>query len=165
MNLAVTGHRPQKIGGYDESSSLRTAIRRAIRLQIEVLQPDYGLTGMALGVDQDFAQVCIDLGVPFIAAVPFAGQESRWPEPSQQRFTELLSQAHDVVVVSPGPYAAWKMQKRNQWLVNQASALLAVWDGSDGGTANCVAYAAKKKLTTYRIDPKSLQLEEDQCHQ
>lgn len=38
-------------------------------------------SGVALGVDQDFCGVCTRLSpsVPYVAVVPFPGQESRWP--------------------------------------------------------------------------------------
>src|SRR3546814_16271306 len=46
-----------------------------------------------------------------------------------------------VVVGGPGGYAAWKLQKRNEWMVDHADELVALWDGSRSGTGNCVAYA------------------------
>jgi uncharacterized phage-like protein YoqJ len=156
MNLAVTGHRPPKIGGYNENSPLRTAVRRAIRSRIRELKPDYGITGMALGVDQDFAKICIELDIPFIAAIPFKGQESAWPEASQAEYQNILAKAHAKETICLGGFAGWKMQKRNEWMVHQADHILAVWDGSSGGTANCVAFANEKSVPITRINPKEL---------
>jgi uncharacterized phage-like protein YoqJ len=45
------------------------------------------------------------------------------------------------VLVSPGGYAAHKMHVRNKWMVNKCNKVLALWDGSKGGTGNCVSYA------------------------
>lgn len=114
---------------------------------------------MALGVDQDFAQISIELAIPFTAALPFIGQEDRWPESSRKYYEWLLERADDVVVVSPGGYSAAKMQVRNEWMVDNCDHLVAVWDGSEGGTGNCVRYAwytvgpalAKSRIT--RINP------------
>jgi uncharacterized phage-like protein YoqJ len=156
MNLTVTGHRPPKIGGYVQTDPLRVAVKRAMMEIVEKIKPDFGITGMALGVDQDFADICVALDIPFIAAVPFKGQENAWPEESRDNYEELLSLAHKVEIVSPGGYGAWKMQKRNEWMCYQAHEILAVWDGSDGGTANCVAFAEKLKLPIHRINPKDL---------
>lgn len=108
---------------------------------------------MALGVDQDFAYVCVELAIPFTAAIPFVGQESRWTEDSQRFYYELLVAADDVIVVSPGGYASWKMQVRNEWMVDHCDLLIAVWDGTSGGTRNCVSYATKVGRTIRRIDP------------
>jgi uncharacterized phage-like protein YoqJ len=46
--------------------------------------------------------------------------------------------------VSPPNFAVYKMQVRNEWMVNHANILLALWDGSTGGTYNCIQYAMKK---------------------
>jgi uncharacterized phage-like protein YoqJ len=108
---------------------------------------------MALGIDQDFARVCIEMRIPFIAAIPFVGQESNWPFESQQRYQEILSYAYCVYVVSGGGYAAWKMQTRNEWMVDNCDILIAVWDGSSGGTRNCINYANKVCRTIHRIEP------------
>lgn len=90
------------------------------------------------------------LGIPITAAVPFAGQESQWPAASQKLYRDLLAKAARVEVVSSGGYAASKMQRRNEWMVDHCDRLLAVWDGTPGGTANCIGYAlAKRKPITY----------------
>ena len=96
---------------------------------------------MALGWDTAWAISALRLGVPLVAAVPFAGQESRWPPEARARYRALLAAAAEVVVVSPGGYSAEKMQIRNRWMVDRCDALVALWDGGAGGTAGCVAYA------------------------
>lgn len=154
MILAFTGHRPDKLGGYGPSV-LQNKIRDLISLVISNSKATTVISGMALGVDQWAAEEAVKLGVPFIAAVPCEGQDSRWPQASQSHYHDLLAKAQKVVVVSPGPYAGWKMQKRNEWMVDQCDALVAVFDGSDGGTANCVAYAENKRVPIILIDPAS----------
>lgn len=110
---------------------------------------------MALGVDQDFAWLCTELSIPFTAALPFVGQEDNWPKHSQEWYEWLLIRADDVVVVSPGGYSAAKMQVRNEWMVDHCEKLLAVWDGTGGGTGNCVNYAYYKhgRSFIHRINP------------
>jgi uncharacterized phage-like protein YoqJ len=154
MIVAATGHRPDKIGGYDYYAPQRVWIREQMRKALVDLQADRTISGMALGVDQDFAQVSIELAIPFIAALPFIGQESRWPKSSQDYYEWLLERADEVVVISPGEYAAYKMQVRNKWLVDNSDALVSVWDGSPGGTANCMTYAKDINALVYPIDPK-----------
>ncbi|WP_206759019.1 hypothetical protein [Anabaena azotica] len=36
--------------------------------------------------------------------------------------------------------------KRNEWMVDQCHRLVALHDGSTGGTGNCVNYAKSKKV-------------------
>jgi uncharacterized phage-like protein YoqJ len=155
VKLAFTGHRPDKLGGYahcPKHANIIVLIEAAIR--------DSGCTevisGMALGVDQWAAEAAVRLGVPFEAAVPFAGQEKAWPPESQRKYRELLSKATKTTVVYDGGYAGWKMQKRNEYMVDNCDALVAVWDGTDGGTANCHSYALRVKKPVIRIDPTNL---------
>lgn len=162
MIVAFTGHRPDKLGGYGPSPT-QDRVRQAIRNTLTGPPPlpqsierrvTAAISGMALGVDQWAAEICVELGIPFTAAVPFVGQERRWPEDSQRRYQLLLQKAYNIVVVSPGGYHPWKMQARNEWMVKNSDVLLAVWDGSGGGTANCVRYAQEVGRAIWRIDPR-----------
>jgi uncharacterized phage-like protein YoqJ len=152
--IAATGHRPDKLGGWIEPNPLRDWIRRRIYDTLVELTPTRGISGMALGVDQDFAQACVDLRIPFTAAVPFKDQEMRWNREAQKQYTALLSKATTIVYVCEPEYADWKMRVRNEWMVDRCNTLLAVFDGSAGGTANTFLYAQKIGREIRRINPK-----------
>lgn len=139
--VAVTGHRPQKLGGFSEE--VFQDLVRLAKHCFERLKPLEVITGMALGWDQAVAQACHDLKIPFRAYIPFMGQESQWPQQSQERYWKLLEGPVLNMICEPG-YAAWKMQKRNEAMVDDCHQLLALWDGTTGGTFNCVAYARKQ---------------------
>lgn len=97
---------------------------------------------MAVGWDQAVADACVDLGIPFHAYVPFReGQDRFWPYDTKAHYAELLSLAAEVVYCCDGGYEPWKMQERNEQMVDACDHLLALWNGSHGGTANCVKYA------------------------
>jgi uncharacterized phage-like protein YoqJ len=53
------------------------------------------------------------------------------------------------------------MQVRNEWMVDHCNDLLAVWDGSDGGTGNCVRYAQRilEPSKLHRVNPNDFFLE------
>lgn len=136
--LAATGHRPDKLGGYSEAVDL--ALFKLATHCLTQLKPTGVLSGMALGWDMAIAYAAIKLGIPVTACVPFNGQESVWPDASKQRYHAILVKCDTIHVVSPGGFAAWKMQKRNAYMVDHSNALLALWNGSDGGTANCITY-------------------------
>lgn len=100
------------------------------------------MSGMAPGWDWAFAWASWLLGIPFIAAVPFEGQESKWPPNTQVAYRIILDKAARVEVVSPGGYAAWKLHKRNEFVVDHCTRIAAMWDGvKSGGTWNTVRYA------------------------
>lgn len=156
MKVMVTGHRPNKLGGYDENNPIRVALKDVMRERLAALSPEEAMCGMALGIDQDFGWLCVELGVPFIAAVPFEGQETTWPAASQKRYHELLAHAKEVVYVSDPGYSNEKMHDRNHYMVNwvgEDGVVMAIWDGSSGGTGSCVTYAKKRKRKIDLIDP------------
>lgn len=145
MRLAVTGHRPNKLGGYSDKAASMLRGFAIDELHRYVGQKDLKVfTGMALGWDQAIAVACLHLDLPFIAHLPCNNQECKWPQQSKAAYRLLLERAESVVVVSPGPYAAWKMQRRNQAMVDDCQELLALWNGSPGGTANCIEYAESR---------------------
>lgn len=139
MIIAGTGHRPNKLGGYD--SAITRALERMATDWLIEHKPSLVISGMALGWDQALAQAAIDLKIPFDAYIPFEGQESKWPSISQLHFKFLCTQARRVIIVCSGEYEGWKMQERNKRMVKDCNKILALWDGTRGGTGACIAYA------------------------
>jgi uncharacterized phage-like protein YoqJ len=156
MIIAITGHRPDKLGNeWDGNGTISQKISDKLQELIEEHKPTLMISGMALGVDTIWAKLAIKNGIPLTAAVPFQGQESKWPNRAQVEYLKLIYYAQ-VEVICQGFYAAWKMQKRNEWMVDRCDLLIAVWDGSKGGTGNCVEYARKVNKKIIVIDPREL---------
>ena len=158
MIISCTGHRPDKLPDKQTGYKLPNPTYKYVCQQIEKhlleLNPEKAISGFALGADQYFAHVCIKLGIPLIAAIPFKGQESKWPEKSQKLYKSLLSKASEVVIVSEGTYSAEKMQIRNRWMIDNSQLVLAIFDGTTGGTFNCVSYAKEVGRQIITIDPR-----------
>lgn len=154
MIVAFTGHRPNKLGGYIVPNPTYDLVRARIIHELLEVEASHIISGMALGVDQWAAEIAVAAGIPFTAAIPFRGQEDAWPTSSQKAYAALLKKAHDVVIVSEGGYSPHKMQLRNEWMVDHCDKLIAVWDGTPGGTANCVSYAMSKDKEIIRINPR-----------
>lgn len=137
--LGVSGHRPQRLGGYTDRAFellVAVAIEHIVRIA-----PQQVITGMALGWDQAVAEACVRRRIPFWAAVPFRGQESQWPAASQGKYHGLLHHAQGITVVSEGGYSPDKMMARNKWIVDHSTQLLVCWDGVEdnrGGTFHAV---------------------------
>jgi uncharacterized phage-like protein YoqJ len=143
MIVAGTGHRPSQLGGY--SQQVRLALGGLATEYLSQTQPEKVISGMALGWDQALAGASIALGIPFIAAVPFKGAQAAWARADQERFHRLLEMAETVEFVC-SEYAPQirSFQIRNEWMVDRADRMAALWDGSWGGTHNCIAYARKR---------------------
>lgn len=153
MIVAFTGHRPQKLGGFKIPNPTYVNICQKIETELTNLKPSKVISGMALGIDQWAAFIAFKLKIPFDAAIPFLGQEKAWPKESQKIYHLLLKQAANQIIVSPGDYSAAKMQIRNEWMVKNCDTLIAIYDGSEGGTGNCIKYAQFIKKPIIFIDP------------
>ena len=141
MIVSGTGHRPDKLGGY--SDRVLNRLIDLVTLELQELKPDRVISGVAIGFDTALAIAAIRLNIPITCAVPFAGQEKMWPPESKVRYAKILSKAEQVVIVSSGTYSATKMQVRNEYMVDRCTLLLALWNGTSGGTANCIEFATK----------------------
>lgn len=147
MIIAGTGHRPDKLGGYDiRGNEVYTVIKGLIDQALEFLQPTLVLSGMALGFDQWLAESCLSHGIPFKACVPFRGFNTPWPVASKRHYDWLIQRASDTVYVTEGEGIAYHpslLHRRNEYMVDNADRILACWNGTTGGTAGCLAYAAR----------------------
>lgn len=145
MIVAASGHRPDKLGGYDQRTF--NALADFALKWIDLQKPSGMIIGMALGWDTACAVACTRLCLPWVAAVPFEGQDSQWGDRARNDYEKLLLCASTVHVVCErdvfeevGP--AWCMQKRNEWMVDNSGGVLALWNGDrSGGTFNCLEYA------------------------
>jgi uncharacterized phage-like protein YoqJ len=156
MKIGITGHRPHKLFGYNIFDSKYDNIKQNIREQLLSLKPNMAYTGMALGIDQIFALEAIQLNIPLIAAIPCDDQEKLWNQESKVLYNQILEKCKESVIVSPGPYQHWKMQKRNEYIVDNCDVLLVVYDlNESGGTAKCIEYARKVNKQIIIIEPKS----------
>lgn len=152
MIVSGTGHRPPRlIGSWDpvKLEKLNTAL---VALAVSWMEPrlgqiEYIISGMAQGWDLALVNAALALNIPFVAAVPFEGQETKWPREHQEAFRDLLKRAMRVEIICPGPYANWKFLKRDEWMVDNSTRLLSLYDGSpNGGTAHTYAYAESKGM-------------------
>jgi uncharacterized phage-like protein YoqJ len=161
--LFGTGHRPNKIpNGYNRNNPNRINIRKScydfIIKAVELGGINTVISGMALGFDQDLAHAALDIKkakggdyIHIIAAVPFRGQELLWQRRDQELYQRMLLAVDAVMCVSEPGYAGWKMQKRNEWMVDMSQEGIALWDGTKGGTYNCLKYAKSKNIRVHNL--------------
>lgn len=152
MIIAGTGHRPE-----DAEDEAAVRIKAATKLRYTDKTIDSCITGMAAGFDLWYADEAHRLGIDLIAAVPWKGHTPR--KADEELYAHILSVAKEVVYVSdsqdyPGP---WIYDKRNQWMVDHADAIMAYWNPHKefGGTYNCYLYAKEvgKPIANIWYDP------------
>jgi|SRR5579864_837481 len=161
MNLGITSHRPSKLGGYDPDTSLCWPLTVKMTGFFQEKAPERIVSGMALGADQWATGAALMLGIKVTALIPCKGQERVWPAHAQAVYWELLSRVEagggEVRYVSDKPYDKWCMHNRNKEIVTASSEMLAIWDGSKGGTRDCIRLAKADGLEITVLNPQTLE--------
>lgn len=166
--LCFTGHRPNKLAGYDKTAYNDFVNDLAISLEAYVVYK--GINTFISGGAQGFDQLAFwavnklkknhpEWHIKNIVYVPFMGQESRWSKFglfSQNEYNTMLNLADKIHVCYPDvkPTNNFSMIRdalmgRNEQMVNSSCRVLAMYSHDEddqnkltpGGTAECVRYA------------------------
>ena len=104
------------------------------------------LVGMAWGFDLKVFETLLNFknkNIDIIACVPCENQERYFKNSEKEKYLEYLKKADKVVYVSD-KYFDGCMQKRNRYIVDNSSILVAYLYSNMGGTKNTVSYAEKQ---------------------
>ena len=159
MTVCFSGYRPEKLPwGYDETDPRCAALKERLRQAVtDACEQGYRhfICGMARGVDfyaceavlllrRDYPDVTVE------AAIPCPSQPEGWPEAERARWQSLVDRC-DYETVVQDHYDAGCMQRRNRYMVDHASLLIAVNDGARGGTRSTIEYAFKRGVNVLDI--------------
>ena len=147
-----TGHRPNKLD-YSEGE-IKSLLEMAIDNAISDGYVTF-ITGMAEGVDIWAAEIVLEKkkdnkDLHLICAVPHPGFEKRRSKYETERYENIIKNADYVTTISDNYYRAC-YQKRNIWMVNHSSLVIAVFNGIASGTKNTVDYARKSDVHVVNI--------------
>ena len=160
QTCCFTGHRPMKLPwgmNEDDPRCLMLKAELAARLEgLYALGFRRFLCGMAIGCDMYFAEAVLALredhpDVRLEAVIPFGDQPGRWNEKQRRRYNSLIDRA-DRVTVLQTVYTSDCMMRRNRWMVDRSSILLACYDGRPGGTMNTILYAERSGLRVILVE-------------
>lgn len=169
LKVAFTGHRPEKLGGYDFNNinnlKIMSALYKSTKSILETKFHDFKfICGGAIGVDQMGVFIVDklrtnqfkDKNIKIEIAVPFKNQSNNWfTSEDVNRYKNQLKIADEVTYIDTlsdykisgceeNVYHVAKLQKRNEYMIDKCDILIAVWNGSKSGTKNCIDYAKKK---------------------
>ena len=151
---SFTGHRPGKLPWrYDEADPRCLALKRRITDAVELAYEQgfrHFLCGMAMGCDLYFCEAVLALrehhpDVTVEAAIPCPTQADAWPPAQRERYDRLVA-ACDFETMVSGQYTSTCMLRRDRYMVDHASLLIAAFDGTSGGTRYTVEYALNQGL-------------------
>ncbi len=158
-SCCFTGHRPEKLPWRNDERD-----PRCLRLKEEIYDAAravyesgirHFICGMAKGCDMYFAEAVIALrdevpGVTLEAAIPYDGQAREWRDGDRERYYYIAHQC-DVETVLQRDYTEDCMWRRNRYMVDNSSVLIAAYDGTPGGTMQTMNYAARMGLEIIRL--------------
>lgn len=156
---AFTGHRIGKLPwGKNESDPRCLQLKRALADAAEAVYRGgvhHYLCGMATGCDMYFCEAVLALrdersDVTLEAAIPWEGQSRGWSAPLRRRYDRLVTECdyHTLVCHSYTPDC---LMRRNRYMVDNATVLIAAYGGRPGGTMNTLLYAIRQGLEVIQI--------------
>ncbi len=160
IRCCFTGHRSRKLPWRTNEYDPRcVALKASIKASLEgIYQAGYRhfMCGMALGCDMYFAEAVIELrekyrDVILEAAIPCGDQPEKWARQHRQRYNRLIDSCDKVTVLQIS-YSHDCMMKRNKYMVDMSSMLLACFNGENGGTMNTLLYAHRSGIESIIID-------------
>lgn len=167
-SCAITGHRPTRFKfKYDEKNNGCKRLKKRIRDQFILLYEQdvrQFWIGGALGVDLWAGEILLRLKeqpeyseIQLMIAIPFEGHDGKWDEHNRRRMAFLIRHSTEVVIVGQKemPPAA-NYRRRNEYMVDQADCLFAVYDNDRtirSGTGMTVRYAQKMGLPITLLHP------------
>lgn len=163
-SCCLAGHRPAGFAfGYNEEHPACLKIKQAIYRQITFLA-DNGvscfLSGMAQGAELWAAELVLELkcnrpNIILACVLPCDAQANRWHESARARYRTILQQA-DHTHFTSRHYTDDCTKRRNQFLVDHSSLVLAVYNGNpQTGTAQLLSYAQRQGRPISIINPKN----------
>lgn len=102
---------------------------------------------MAIGFDLEAAKIALALrselaDIKVLAVIPFEGMQLRFSASQRSLFDKVASEADEVITLA-SDYSASVYAVRNNFLVDNSSAVIAYFTGEKGGTAYTVRRAVK----------------------
>jgi hypothetical protein len=153
MRIAITGHRGLP-------AATERLVDRAIREQLAAYPGSdlVGITNLADGADQLFAQAVLDAGGQLEIIVPAARYRDGLPESAHAAYDALLVKASRVERLDRVESTEDAHMAASQAMLDRADQLFAVWDGKPargyGGTADVVAEARDRGIPVTVIWPE-----------
>jgi len=162
ITCCFTGHRPQFLPWrFNENDNRCVRMKLEVKKQIEIaITKGYKIfiTGMALGFDMICAEIILELkkiypNIKLIGAIPCKTQSKLWKLNDKQRYESILHKLDSIRCIYDDYNGNECMLERNQFMVNNSSLVIALFNGKNGGTQKTLKYAKQLNRNIILITP------------
>ena len=147
-----TGHRTEKLSLSE--NEVKPLLEKTINNAIADGYVTF-ITGMAKGTDIWAAEIVLEKKkqndtLHLICAVPHPGFDKRRGFFEERRYNHILKNADYITTISDHYYKVC-YQKRNEWMVDRSSLVIAVWNGQPSRTKNTIYYVKRKNILVHNV--------------
>lgn len=180
QTIAFTGHRPNKLYGYNlkdrRYQKLAWKIYHLCKKQMLENNIIYYISGCALGLDtvaffaiEQLKRDFPDKNIKNILAIPYKTQSSNWiSNEDKDRYKRMLKACDGFIEVDSIPeYNEWgyevgvynvnKLLSRDKFMADYCSKIIGVTTGLPSGTEKCLNYAKNNNVEIIKINPKNIE--------
>lgn len=144
-SLAVTGHR------ILEKNFDRDLLKKELLNLVEIGFNKF-YVGMALGFDTEcfliLEKIREEKDIKIIACIPCVSQSEKFNKKQKELYKKMINNSDEIVIVQEN-YDEFCMKKRNKYMVDNSSAVLAYLNRSISGTYQTVKYAIENDKKIY----------------
>jgi len=175
--FSFIGHRPKDLGGFDEDDlinkwvkfSLKVMVGQVVKVHKRVSFLCGGQPGTELWAAEEvlrYKNYHEDNKVNMGIVLPFPEISGRnhegnpvskkpWPLVSHNRLEKACEEADEVNILSEGPYSAWRIRSRDEWVISRSHGLITVLKSGveTGPIINAIKFAEKCGVQVCVIDP------------
>ncbi|TSD66414.1 hypothetical protein FFF34_003145 [Inquilinus sp. KBS0705] len=151
MIVGITGH--QNLSQYNV-----VWIKLEMLKLLDALPVTLGISNLAAGSDQLFANIIVEKKISLKAIIPCSGYEGTFTNDTDfSNFKYLFNRASEKLVLDFSEPSEMAFFAAGKAVVENCNLLIAIWDGHKakglGGTGDVVAYALKRHLSLIHFNP------------
>ncbi len=152
MKVGITGH--QDLGSEETISWLIETLKRVIK-QYGI---DHGLTSLAVGADQLYAEILRKKHIRYDVIIPSEGYEKTFSHNYQlEKYIDLLQDASETIKLPFDRPTETAFYEAGKQVAIRSDMIIAIWNGKAakglGGTGDTVAYAQALKKPVVHLNP------------
>jgi uncharacterized phage-like protein YoqJ len=130
IKIGILGPRSFSIGGHDSNNPIRMFIKNKIRQILNSYNKQNkdvcGLTGLDIGVEQDFAEICLDLNIPYYHYVAYTNIDWSNIPNANEKYQHLSSNSHDKSIIGIGNYSPKKIKHKKRKIIDDSDIVILI---------------------------------------